>query len=170
MKIELHDYDMTVEQMDHLIAIMQIERQRMQERAIHAAKCEIGGDVGAAIGSVTMSEQPALPFDGEIETGVVKPVEKVKRTRQKKEETAEIVTETASEDTNAPKEDSEVTSTHSEPCSVSESDIKEMAQNLVRSVGREKVKEVINRFAEKLSEVKVSDYHALVEAFKSLED
>jgi len=103
--------------------------------------------------------------------------EKPKRTRRTKAE----MENSAEDNTNAPtsdknnSDDSEPTLTRIEVPDASESkitlnDLKEKAQDLVRKVDRDSVKNAINQFADKLSDVKPSDFQALMSAFNSLGD
>lgn len=85
----------------------------------------------------------------------------VKKTRAKR-------TETQVEDTKGVEPIPEPTEDKNES-SITLQDLKEKAQDLVKKVDRDKVKAAISQFADKLSEVKSSDYSALMKAFKELE-
>lgn len=107
--------------------------------------------------------QPELPFEGAvIDTSLN---EKPKRTRRTK---AEIEAENAQE----PDETSEVVEQEivaPSTVSLTLSDIKTKAQDLVQKVSRDAVKNTINKYADKISEVKDSDYPALMADFEALE-
>lgn len=107
--------------------------------------------------------QPELPFEGAvIDTSLN---EKPKRTRRTK---AEIEAENAQ----TPEETSEVVEQEivaSNTVSLTLSDIKTKAQELVTKVSRDAVKNAINKYADKISEVKESDYSALMTDFEALE-
>lgn len=98
--------------------------------------------------------------------------DKPKRGRKPKEETVTEQTETVSEDVETPKElptQPETPIEPSSPSSVTLSDVKNKAQTLVQTVSRDAVKSAINKYAEKLSDVKASDYEALMQDFIALE-
>jgi hypothetical protein len=90
------------------------------------------------------------------------PLEEVKevKTRAKR-------TETAVEPTNAPKEGSEPVSGESSP-TIDLAALKELAQLMVTKVDRQKVKDAISKYSDKLSSVSESDYEALMADLQKL--
>jgi len=101
--------------------------------------------------------------------------EKPKRTRRTKAEMENSAEDNANgsktDENNS--DDSEPTPTRIEAPEAPESkitlnDLKEKAQDLVRKVDRDSVKKAINQFADKLSDVKPSDFQALMSAFNML--
>lgn len=110
----------------------------------------------------TQQDEPTEP----IEEQPSEPVEeKPKRTRRTK---AEIEAE------NAQKGDGQLEVVEEEivassTVSLTLSDIKTKAQELVTKVSRDDVKKAINKYADKISEVKESDYAALMADFEALE-
>ena len=120
--------------------------------------------------------------NGDKVCGATEPVEtapeqpqtedKPKRGRKPKEETVTEQTETASDDVETTKElptQPETPVEPSTPSSVTLSDVKNKAQTLVQTVNRDAVKSAINKYAEKLSDVKESDFEALMQDFAALE-
>lgn len=99
--------------------------------------------------------------------------EKPKRTRRTK---AEIEAENAqntqevSEPTHNEENVVEVAQNDSDSVSkLTLSDVKAKAQDLVQKVSRDAVKNTINKYADKISEVQESDYPALMADFEALE-
>lgn len=112
--------------------------------------------------TVSNDEQPCEKVE---ELPCEKVDEKPKRTRRTK---AEIEAENAQ----TPEETSEVVEQEivaSSTISLTLSDIKTKAQELVTKVSRDAVKNTINKYADKISEVKESDYLALMADFEALE-
>lgn len=113
--------------------------------------------------------QPELPFgDAVIDTSLN---EKPKRGRKPKEaletsETVEVVSEVVQEEIVA---SDAVSVTPKYKKRLTLSDVKAKAQDLVQKVSRDAVKNTINKYADKISEVKESDYPALMADFEALE-
>ena len=113
--------------------------------------------------------QPELP--SETVTADASVDEKPKRGRKPKEaletsETVEVVSEVVQEEIVA---SDAVSVTHSDTKTLTLSDVKAKAQDLVQKVSRDAVKNTINKYADKISEVKESDYPALMADFEALE-
>lgn len=153
MQITIDTHELNAEQLTHLIAIIQSYQE--------------------AITSFTPMEQkayqPEPPFgDAVIDTSLN---EKPKRGRKPKEaleasETVEVVSEVVEQEIVTP---DAVSVTHSDTKKLTLSDVKAKAQDLVQKVSRDAVKNTINKYADKISEVKESDYPALMADFEALE-
>lgn len=113
------------------------------------------------------------PLDSVKEQPTEQANDKPKRTRRTKAEieaenaqnTQEVSEPTPDEEkaVEVPQNDSDSTSQYSL------SDVKAKAQDLVQKVSRDAVKNTINKYADKISEVKESDYAALMADFEELE-
>lgn len=117
------------------------------------------------------SYQPELPSEGTvIDTSMN---EKPKRTRRTKSEIeAENAQNTQEVSEPTPDEENALEVPQNDSDSVSKltlNDIKTKAQDLVQKVSRDAVKNTINKYADKISEVKESDYPALMADFEALE-
>ena len=115
--------------------------------------------------------QPELPFEGTVTDTSLN--EKPKRTRRTKAEIeAENAQNTQEVSEPTPDEENAVEVPQNDSDSVSKltlSDVKAKAQDLVQKVSRDAVKNTINKYADKISEVKESDYPALMADFEALE-
>lgn len=120
------------------------------------------GNVGC-ISTQPESNQPTLPFDGEIDTTLSpKEVKSDKKPRAKR-------TETVSEAPNTPKEVcGDILPEVKRKIALQE--VKELAQAMVAKHDRESVKAIISVYGEKLTEVKESDYQNLFNALNALND
>lgn len=172
MQITLHTEELNANQLGHLEAIIRVKKEQQLYYENHSVPCKNSeglNPLGAVLNDAAnqkpyepVEEQPTEP----IEEQPSEPVkEKPKRTRRTK---AEIEAENAQKDEEA----SEVVEEEivaSIPVSLTLSDIKTKAQELVTKVSRDAVKNTINKYADKISEVKESDYAALTADFEALE-
>ena len=173
MKFEFEHYGMTSQQLELLAEIVRIEayKTRAYETSEKTNCCAVASEPEMVQPKVSSNDTVAQPEP--IEEKVEE--EKPKRTRRTKAE----MENSAEDNTNAPttdennSDDSEPTPTRIEAPEAPESkitlnDLKEKAQDLVRKVDRDSVKKAINQFADKLSDVKPSDFQALMSAFNAL--
>ncbi len=162
MQITLHTEELNAEQLGYLEAIIRVKKEK-QWHYEGGAKVSMNTSSPEQIDSVKEqvedrpTEEPLNPITPVGETP--------KRTRRTK---AEIEAESVQ----IPEEASEVVEEEpvvSDAVSLTLSDIKTKAQELVTKVSRDAVKNAINEYADKISEVKESDYSALMADFEALE-
>ncbi len=153
MQITIDTHELNAEQLGYLESIIRVRKEIYMGYENGDKVC------GATEPVETAPEQPQIE-------------DKPKRGRKPKEETLTEQTETASDDVETPKElptQPETPIEPSIPSSVTHTDLKNKAQTLVQTVSRDAVKSAINKYAEKLSDVKESDFEALMQDFIALE-
>lgn len=154
MQITLHTEELNTEQLGYLEAIIRVKKEKQWYYEGNAKICENSGSTNSVEPTKPVEEQSTEPVE-----------EKPRRTRRTK---AEIEAENAQKGDGA----SEVVEEEivaSSTVSLTLSDIKTKAQELVTKVSRDAVKNMINKYADKISEVKESDYVALMADFEALE-
>ena len=158
MQITIDTHELNAEQLGYLEGIIRVRKE------IYLGSTEPTEQVAS-----TPPYQPELPVEGAvIDTSLNG---KPKRGRKPKEavetsETVEVVSEVVQEEIVA---SDAVSVTHSDTKKLTLSDVKAKAQDLVQKVSRDAVKNTINKYADKISEVKESDYSALMADFEALE-
>ena len=163
MQVTLNDYDLNSKQLRLLADIIAIEADKKEEYE-NSAPCCSGEPL-----EPTMEKpfQPELPFDGEIDTS------KPKRTRRTKAELdmatkePETVSEEAKEVEELPTQPEQPIEAPT-PSKITLEQLKEKAQILVREKGREEVKKVITKYAEKLTEIDPKNYDAFMKDLEAM--
>lgn len=167
MQITIDTHELNAEQLGYLEGIIRVRKEIYMgyEKNTNASK-PVEPVVQVAS---TTPYQPELPFEGAVINTSMN--DKPKRGRKPKEavetsETVEVVSEVVQEEIVA---SDAVSVTHSDTKTLTLSDVKAKAQDLVQKVSRDAVKNTINKYADKISEVKESDYPALMADFEALE-
>lgn len=155
MQITIDTHELNAEQLGYLEAIIRVRKE-----------VYLGYGTGDATCSASVSDEEQAS-DAHNEEQAPKPVEeKPKRTRRTKAEIEAEKAQTSDEASEVVEQEIVASST----VSLTLSDIKTKAQELVTKVSRDAVKNVISKYADKISEVKESDYSALMTDFEALED
>lgn len=171
MQITVHTEELNAEQLGYLEAIIRVKKEKYLAYEKGNAVCAEPKSEEKVVNEPTPPYQPELPVEEAPTEEAVS--EKPKRTRRTK---AEIEAENAQEPQDVSEPTQEVEKAVEVPQNDSDStsrltlsDIKTKAQDLVQKVSRDAVKNAINKYADKISEVKESDYSALMADFEALE-
>lgn len=164
MQITLHTEELNANQLGHLEAIIRVKKEQQLYYENHSVTCKNSEGL-KPLGAVLNDAANQKPYEPVEEQPTEQVEEKPRRTRRTK---AEIEAENAQKG-DGPSEVVEEEIVASSTVSLTLSDIKTKAQELVTKVSRDDVKKAINKYADKISEVKESDYTALMADFEELE-
>lgn len=155
MQLTMNIYDMSSSELELIEALIRVRKEKVL--GYEAPSNQVVGCI--AVETKPESNQPTLPFDGEIDTTVSKEPVKKRSHKQNKVPTSDEKSKEVSEHAQ------EVNTS-----SVTLQELKELAQRRVASTDRESVKSIISKYGEKLTEVPESKYLDLYDELANLKD